>query len=202
MCAEGTGSGRETSCRHFEIDPELLEPGHPAAVAFRSFMRVIHLHRRLIIQALGDVGAHPAQAICLRRLSTEDGLAQKDLADDMFLTPPTVSRMLKTMEQAGVVERRPDDEDQRVVRVFLTEEGRRLAGELQTVTSRYVAETFGSLPDDDLRELTRLLDRLAGGLEEAAGRRQDREGAAWRRQDRDAAAETRPRDAGRGEGAS
>lgn len=162
------GQGR---CHDIEGDPSFLGSDHPAAAAFRAFMRVLHLHRRLILQALGDAGSHPAQAICLRRLSAEDGLAQKELADEMFLTPPTVSRMLKTMEQSGVIERRPDAGDQRVTRVYLTANGRQLAEQLREVTARYVVETFGSLADEDLRELARLLDRLSARLQGTAGRR-------------------------------
>jgi len=156
MCEqEHATDGRDAGCHDRETDLGFLASDHPAAAAFRSFMRALHLHRRLIVQALGDVDAHPAQAICLRRLSAEDGLAQKELADEMLLTPPTVSRMLKTMEQSGVIERRPDAGDQRVTRVYLTAKGRRLADDLRGVTSRYVAETFGRLPDEDLRELAR-----------------------------------------------
>jgi DNA-binding MarR family transcriptional regulator len=168
--------GRDTGCHDSETDLGFLGSDHPAAAAFRSFMRALHLHRRLIVQALGDVDAHPAQAICLRRLSAEDGLAQRELADEMFLTPPTVSRMLKTMEQGGVIERRPDADDQRVTRVYLTAKGRRLAEELREVTSRYVAETFGSLPDEDLRKLTRLLDKLSAGLQVVAEQRETGDG--------------------------
>jgi len=172
MCEqEHATDGRDAGCHDRETDLGFLASDHPAAAAFRSFMRALHLHRRLIVQALGDVDAHPAQAICLRRLSAEDGLAQKELADEMLLTPPTVSRMLKTMEQSGVIERRPDAGDQRVTRVYLTAKGRRLADDLRGVTSRYVAETFGRLPDEDLRELARLLDRLSAGLLDVADQR-------------------------------
>jgi DNA-binding MarR family transcriptional regulator len=142
-----------------------------SADAFRALMRTLHLHRRLMMQVLGDIGAHPAQAMCLRWLAMEDGLAQKDLADTMSLTPPTVSRMLKSMGQAGVIERRPDDQDQRLTRVYLTDEGRRRERELRAITAEHVAETFGTLPEADRRELTRLLDGLSTSLERAAERR-------------------------------
>ena len=149
-----------------------------SAEAFRSFMHALHLHRRLIIQALGDRDAHPGQALCLRRLACEDGLAQKELAETMFLSAPTVSRMLKTMEEGGLIERRPDAADQRLTRAYITDAGRRLDVTIRSVTAGLVEETFGSLPVADRRELTRLLDELSAGMERVLGGRERTGGGA------------------------
>jgi len=145
-----------------------------SAGAFRAFMHTLHLHRRLMMQALGDTGGHPGQAICLHRLTVQDGLTQRELADTMFLAPPTVSRMLKSMEEAGLVERRPDAGDLRLARVYLTDKGRAKERELQAVTAELVNETLGALSEDDRCELTRLLDELGTHVERAAERRAGR----------------------------
>jgi DNA-binding MarR family transcriptional regulator len=167
-----TGDGaarRGRECGLLDLD----DADELSADAFRAFVQVLHLHRRLMIQALGDRDAHPGQALCLRRLACEDGLAQKELAETMFLAPPTVSRMLKTMEEGGLIERRPDADDQRLTRVFITDAGRRLGETVRTVTGGLVEETFGSLPPADRRELARLLDELGAGIERAIGRREE-----------------------------
>jgi len=172
VAGQASGSdarGDERRCGTFDLH----EVDGASADAFRSFMHALHLHRRLIIQVLGDSDAHPGQALCLRRLACEDGLAQKELAETMFLSAPTVSRMLKTMEEGGLIERRPDTADQRLTRVFLTGAGRRLAATIGSVTAALVEETFGSLTTAERHELTRLLDRLSAGLERAIARREE-----------------------------
>jgi DNA-binding MarR family transcriptional regulator len=64
------------------------------------------------------------------------------------------------MEAAGVVERRTDEHDQRITRLFLTPQGRELAGRVREVHAQVIANTVGQLAEDDRRELLRLLTIL------------------------------------------
>lgn len=66
------------------------------------------------------------QEMLLLQLWSADGLTQSQLVERLMVEPPTVTKMLQRMEALGVVERRPDPEDARVQRVFLTEGGRAL----------------------------------------------------------------------------
>ena len=128
---------------------------------FRAFMRNLHLHRQLMLRTLAEDGAHPGQAVCLRMLAGHDGISQRDLGHALDLTPPTVTAMLQRMEKAGMIERRPDADDQRVTRVHLTDEGRRLEERLRAVFARYIGQAVGSMSDDDRRQLARLLGIVA-----------------------------------------
>jgi DNA-binding MarR family transcriptional regulator len=82
----------------------------------------------------------------------------------MQVSPATVTNMLKRMEKAGFVERRPDAEDQRVSRVYLTDAGHAIRGRVdqhwQGVEAR-VFGTFSELEQETLRELlTRVQQEL------------------------------------------
>lgn len=113
---------------------------------------------------MAEHGTHPGQAMCLRVLEGNDGITQRDVTDALQLARPTVSKMLKTMEQAGLVKRRPDPHDQRLVRVSLTSAGRRLASDLREVAAAHIGETIGALPERDLEELARLLEELSARI--------------------------------------
>jgi DNA-binding MarR family transcriptional regulator len=76
-------------------------------------------------EALSGIGLYAGQEMFLWRLWRQDGLTQSQLAERMCVQPPTVSKMLDRMEKAGLVMRRPDSDDSRVTRVYLTEQGRR-----------------------------------------------------------------------------
>jgi DNA-binding MarR family transcriptional regulator len=69
------------------------------------------------------------------------------------------------MERAGLVRRRPDADDARLVRVELTEAGRVLEHEMHAAAGEYVELTFGALPERERRELARLLEKLADRIE-------------------------------------
>jgi len=145
---------------------------------FRAFLNTLRLHRQLMIAALSEIDSHPGQAICLRFLSANDGITQRDLADALHLARPTVSRMLQAMEKAGAIERRTDEHDQRLTHVYLTAKGHELEGELRTVMARYIGETIGALPESDRRELERLLNGYGHTISTAIAARRAAGGSA------------------------
>ncbi len=140
---------------------------------FRAFLRALRLHRQLMIAAFSDHDSHPAQAICLRFLSANDGITQRDLAAALNLARPTVTRMLQAMEKAGAIERRTDETDQRLTRVHLTAAGHQLEVDLRVVSAALINETIGGLSEDDRRQLERLLDAMSGNTETALAARHE-----------------------------
>ena len=146
---------------------------------FRAFLTSLRLHRRLMLGVLTDRDMHPGQAFCLRLLKANDGIAQRDLAAGLHIAPPTASKMLRAMEKAGLVDRRPDTTDQRLTRVYITKKGRDDEARLREVAAGYINQTIATLPEADRRDLARLLGefnaRLDGALE---ARRQSGPGGA------------------------
>jgi MarR family transcriptional regulator, organic hydroperoxide resistance regulator len=151
--------------------PDLAAGDELSAAVSRSFIRTLRLHGRLMVRAAGEYGAHPGQAICLRVLRRRDGVTQRELAEHLDISKPTVSRMLGGMERAGLIERETDATDQRLTRVRLTDAGRTLADKLTAASGDVIAATIGKLPASDRAELARLLDAFADRLEQvlAAG---------------------------------
>lgn len=114
--------------------------------------------RRLLQRAAAREDVHPAQGQCLRVLAHCDGITQSELADAMFLTRPTVTRILQRMERSGLVERRIDPDDQRHTRVVITSAGRDMAARLDAVLAEYLDATLARFSQNDLRQLGRLLN--------------------------------------------
>ena len=138
---------------------------------FRAFLTSLRLHRRLMLGALTDRDMHPGQAFCLRLLRANDGIAQRDLAAGLHIAPPTASKMLRAMEKAGLVDRRPDATDQRLTRVYITPKGRDDEARLREVAAGYINQTIATLPVEDRRDLERLLGELNARLDGALAAR-------------------------------
>jgi MarR family transcriptional regulator, organic hydroperoxide resistance regulator len=83
------------------------------------------LQRTQMNEALTAVGVYAGQEMFLWHLWREDGLTQSQLVERLCVQPPTVSKMLERMERTGLVTRRPDPDDSRASRVYLTEPGRK-----------------------------------------------------------------------------
>lgn len=76
---------------------------------------------------LAEHGLTLAQWVLMTALWRKDGLLIGDLATYADKLLPAVSRLIDRMDEAGLVERRPDAEDRRAVRVFLTRKGKSLS---------------------------------------------------------------------------
>ena len=156
-----------------------------SAQVFRAFLNALRLHRQLMIAALSELDTHPGQAICLRFLSANDGITQRDLADALHVARPTVSRMLQAMEKAGAIERRSDEQDQRLTHVYLTARGREVEAAFRTVSTDVINDTIGSLPERDRLELERLLRAFGDSISQAIARRSAPRGSAAEAADED-----------------
>lgn len=82
----------------------------------------------------------------------------------MGVEPPTATKMLQRMEHAGLIERRPDPEDARVSRVYLTEQGRALEQPVLEVLKHLEAQTVAGLSAMEQALLRRLLMQVSANL--------------------------------------
>jgi DNA-binding MarR family transcriptional regulator len=138
-----------------------------SADVFAAFRRTMHLNRQLLSRVMAEKGGHPGAAAVLRVLSAHDGISQRDLADALHLSRPTITAMLQKMEQHGVVERWDDEADQRLTRIRLTPKGHKQSEELGSSFTDYIDCTIGAMPEGERRELARLLGLLGDNVEAA-----------------------------------
>ena len=131
---------------------------------FGALHRVMHAQRRVMTQIMADRDIQPAQAFCMRVLGHHDGVTQRDLADLLEVSRPTVTVMLQKMEKAGLIERRVDADDQRFTRIYLTEDGWKAHEEMHGILEAFISKAIGSLAENDQRELERLLGLLSDNL--------------------------------------
>ena len=151
--------------RVHHLDLEGVDPR--SAQVFGSFMRAMRLHRHLMFRVLAEQGTTPGQALCLRIVAAHAGATQREIGELLYLAPPTVTSMLKRMEQSGTVSREADPDDQRVTRVRLTSRGRAMDDELRGILAARIGRLLEAMPEDDRRDLARLLDDLAGRMADA-----------------------------------
>lgn len=131
---------------------------------YHALHGVNRAQKQLLMRKLAEKDAHLGQAFAVRVLAHHEGMSPSELADTLNVARPTVTIMLKKMERAGLVERRPDERDQRGVRVFLTPAGRDMHASLKATHSEVVETTFGPLSEADLGELERLLGLVQRNL--------------------------------------
>jgi DNA-binding MarR family transcriptional regulator len=83
-----------------------------------------HTLRAALYQPLAEIGMTAAQYSVLSVADAEPGLSGAELARDTLLTPQTVNAIVMHLERSGLLERRPDGQDQRLRRVWVSRAGR------------------------------------------------------------------------------
>jgi MarR family transcriptional regulator for hemolysin len=93
----------------------------------------------------------------LARLDRFEGLKQTELAEMLDLQPITLTRLLDGLADNGLIERRPDPDDRRAKRLFLTPAARPLLEQLSALGDDLMATALAGL---EASELDALLGRL------------------------------------------
>lgn len=104
-------------------------------------------------------GTTRAQWVVLFRLRACEGLSQVDLAEVLELQPISLVRLLDRLVEQGLLERRHDPKDRRANQLFLTDAGRRLVDELDSLRDEIAKDVLDDTPDEVIASsLKTLLD--------------------------------------------
>jgi MarR family transcriptional regulator, organic hydroperoxide resistance regulator len=122
-----------------------------------ALTRLCGTFRRRIDLELRGLGLHVGQDQVLFRLWRKEGLSQAQLGERLGCEAPTVTNMVRRMEASGLVERRVDCDDARVVRVYLTDRGRRLEAPVREVWGRIEKSLLDGLNAEEQFLFHRLL---------------------------------------------
>ena len=123
------------------------------------------LHRIYIQRAAARNQTYFGQMPMLGYIMEHEGCSQKDLADFMNISPPSVAAAVKRLEQSGMLRRVPDDKDLRCNRLALTEEGRAYVEACQTSFDGVDALAFQGFSGEECEALYNYLQRLTANLE-------------------------------------
>ena len=112
----------------------------------------------------GADAVSPSEARALIELVSARGIAQGELAGLLGLEKSTVSRLAAGLERKGWIRRGRDEDNQRYVRLYLTPEGRVVAGRVWAAWQSRQARILGALSPEERAGLSAGLRGLVRGL--------------------------------------
>jgi DNA-binding MarR family transcriptional regulator len=121
-----------------------------------------HAFTRVYKPLLDRIGLTYPQYLVLLVLCEEDGLTVKQIGERLFLDSGTLTPLLKRLESAGFVRRVRDSQDERQVRVTLTNQGQAIEEQAASIMSELVC-AIGQ-PEERLLALTEEVARLRAAL--------------------------------------
>ena len=137
---------------------------------FRQMGRLMRIGRSPGELVAGEEGAD-AKESCSCSVNQRDiilgvllmnggGLRQKEVAEEIQVSPSTLSEMIRKLEEEGYLVRRPDPDDRRAAILNLTEDGEARAGIMREAYDRMLQYLFRNMSDQDKQEMIRLFDLI------------------------------------------
>jgi DNA-binding MarR family transcriptional regulator len=137
------------------------QPAAEVLGKFRIIFGAIRQHFHEVEKACGVSGA---QIWVLATLAESPGLRVTELAEALSIHASTASNLLDKIESHGLVRRERGRDDQRVVRLFLTEAGQAALAAAPKPFTGVLTHALNQLPPEILDRLSRDLDTVIGHM--------------------------------------
>ncbi len=142
---------------------------HPRFRSWISVARACQLMQQALGRALAPLDIKPPHLDILVNLYRFEGISQQELARKLLVGRSNMSMLLPQMEKRGLLERRPDQRDKRVLRLFLTAEGRDLSERAMQIQTDLIERTLSATPIDECQRLAENMDLLIQRMLSADG---------------------------------
>lgn len=129
-------------------------------------LRLAHNYGAMNYRCLTEMGIHPGQLPVLRAVSINEGITQRELAQELHVKPPTIAVTIKRMEKAGMIRRREDQTDRRVCRLYLTEAGQQLDKRLKKLLEENGRLMLKGFSEKEVQEMKGYFDRIIQNIQE------------------------------------
>jgi DNA-binding MarR family transcriptional regulator len=130
-------------------------------LAARMRLAIGRLHRRISRRAVG--GLTPSQLSVLATVEQHGPLRLGDLAVREVITPPTVTRLVASLQERDLVERVTDPVDGRAALIEVSQEGRALLEEIRRERTAFIAQRLAQLDPqsrDQVAAAAEILEKL------------------------------------------
>jgi len=128
------------------------------------FTQATKLLREAADEAMSQHGVRVGQHLVLATLWDQDGLTPGEVARRVGIATPTIVNTATRMEAAGLVTRRPDPSDARLVRLYLTTRGRSARESVREARAALEQRATATLTATERRHLQSALTKIVAQL--------------------------------------
>ncbi|MBT41686.1 MAG: MarR family transcriptional regulator [Idiomarina sp.] len=139
-----------------------MEKYEELLLALRKVIRAIDLYSKQLNKYSGLTAP---QLLILREIVARDGITASEVAQNITLSPATVSNVIERMEHRRLIHRHRSDTDKRRVLLYLTEEGRSLLQKAPQPLQEDFIEKFQALDEWEQSLLLSSMQRIAAMMD-------------------------------------
>jgi DNA-binding MarR family transcriptional regulator len=112
------------------------------------------------MEALGPVGIDPREFLLMRFVAASEGQSQQALAERLTVPASRMVALVDRLEEAGLIERRPNQEDRRIRELHLTRKGRGTLERAKGIAIDYETRLCAGINREERETLIDLLQKL------------------------------------------
>lgn len=95
-----------------------------------------------------------------------EGISQQDLARKLLVGRSNISMLLPQIEKRGLIQRRPDDRDKRILRLYLTEKGRDITRKALALELELIEHSMSTTTLDECNHVGDIMNRMIKKMED------------------------------------
>lgn len=146
---------------------EFLQQWHHALAPYNIGYKVklvSQLMYRDFLERLEPYGLTPFHYLVLCCLWEEDGLSTSGIADKLKQLGATLTGVVDRMEDRNLVYRERDPDDRRIIRIWLTNEGKQLMKALPPIGAETIEQATAGFSKTERERFSTLLDRVVHNM--------------------------------------
>ena len=122
-------------------------------------------HRSLLDKEFYKIGLTKGQPKVLDFLVMNNGCIQRDIAESCNIEPATVTSLLSNMEKNGLIYRSQNNENRRILNVFLTEKGIEAQKQVSKIFGAMDELCFKGFSEKEKGDALKIIERIQNNLD-------------------------------------
>lgn len=147
--------------KHRPFDYSGMDQKSACLKAINDISRAFHHEMKIKCDSLGMKDSYIR---VISYLANNDGASQLDLVRFTGFKPPTISVTLQNMESDGFIDRIPDSEDNRIMRVFLSQKGREFDTSILSEIKLAQEKLLDGVSDSEAEKLNEIFGKIISNI--------------------------------------
>ena len=139
---------------------------HPRFRSWIAVARACQLMQQSLGRSLSELDIKTPHLDILINLYRFEGISQQELARKLLVGRSNMSMLLPQMEKRGLIERRGDEKDKRVLRLFLTPEGRNVTEKAMVIQTDLIDRVLSPEPIEQCMAMADSMERIIRVLQQ------------------------------------
>ncbi|MFM2279031.1 MAG: hypothetical protein RLZZ444_1262 [Pseudomonadota bacterium] len=143
---------------------QVLPWDHPRFRTWIAVARACQLMQLTLTRNLAHLDLKPPHLDILANLYKREGISQQELARKLLVGRSNMSMLLPQLEKRGLVERRGDGRDRRVLRLYLTKEGKALTEKALKIQTALIDQVMAGSDEERCIQTSEQMERIVAML--------------------------------------